>query len=221
MSVYPAAGALLAEHPNLRISLQSASWREVIHAVVEKKVDLGIAEISGAMHDDSLQTDLIGQHRVHFLCRAGHPILRERRITLTQLLEYPWATTRLPPRMAKAFPPSIKRAGYIDALSGDFVPAIDLWAPMNLGTLIAKSEVLALGPLTLVEHELKSGSVVIVLAEGLNLHGGYGFVYLKSRPLSPAARAYMTEIRAHEQLLVKNEARLEKLYRHTQRRTHT
>jgi len=92
---------------------------------------------------------------------------------------------------------------------------------MNLGTLIANSEVLALGPLTLVEHELKSGSVVIVLAEGLNLHGGYGFVYLKSQPLSPAARAYMTGIRAHEQLLVKNEARLEKLYRHTQRRTHT
>jgi DNA-binding transcriptional LysR family regulator len=221
MSVYPAAGALLAEHPNLRISLQSASWREVIHAVVEKKVDLGIAEISGAMHDDSLQTALIGQHRVHFLCRAGHPILRERRITLTQLLEYPWATTRLPPRMAKAFPPAIKRAGYIDTLSGDFVPAIDLWAPLNLSALIAKSEVLALGPLTLVEHELEKGSVVIVLTEGLNLHGGYGFVYLKSRPLSPAARAYMTEIRAHEQLLVKNEARLEKLYRHTQRRTHT
>jgi hypothetical protein len=123
--------------------------------------------------------------------------------------------------MAKAFPPAIKRAGYIDTLSGDFVPAIDLWAPLNLSALIAKSEVLALGPLTLVEHELEKGSVVIVQTEGLNLHGGYGFVYLKSRPLSPAARAYMTEIRAHEQLLVKNEARLEKLYRHTQRRTHT
>jgi DNA-binding transcriptional LysR family regulator len=54
LSVYPAAGALLARHPNLRVSLQSATWREVIQAVVEKKADLGIAEISGTIHDDAL-----------------------------------------------------------------------------------------------------------------------------------------------------------------------
>jgi DNA-binding transcriptional LysR family regulator len=221
LSVYPATGALLAKHPNLRISLQSASWREVIHSVVEKKVDLGIAEISGAMHDDALQTEPVGRHRVHFLCRASHPILRERRVGLTQLLDYPWATTRLPPRMATAFPPATGRAGFIDSLSGDFVPAIDLWAPINLGMLIANSEVLALGPLTLVEHELTSGSVVTVSTEGLDLRGGYGFVYLKSRPLSPAATAFMTEIRVQEHLLVKNEARLERLHRHTRRQMRT
>jgi DNA-binding transcriptional LysR family regulator len=221
LSVYPATGALLASHPNLRISLQSATWREAIQAVVEKKADLAIAEISGAMYDDSLQTALVGRHRVHFLCRAGHPILRQHRITLAQLLEYPWASTRLPPRMASAFPSATGRAGYIDTLSGDFVPAVDLWAPINLSLLIAKSEALALGPLTLVEHELKSGSVVIVPMEGLDLHGGYGFVYLKSRPLSPAARAFMAEVTACEQLLVTNEARLERMHRHTRRQART
>lgn len=214
LSVYPATGALLARHPNLRISLQSATWREVIQAVVEKKVDLGIAEISGAMHDEALQTDPVGQHRVHFLCRADHPILRQRRIGLAQLLEYPWATTRLPPRMTTAFPPASGRAGFIDTLSGDFVPAVDLWAPINLSLLVARSEVLALGPLSLVEHDLKSGTVVIVPTEGLNLRGGYGFTYLKSRPVSPAARAFMAEIRVQERLLVKNEARLERMHRH-------
>jgi DNA-binding transcriptional LysR family regulator len=213
LSVYPAAGALLGSHPNLRISLQSATWREVIHAVVEKKADLGIAEISGTIHDDALQTDPVGQHKVHFLCRAGHPILRERRVTLTQLLEYPWATTRLPQRMANAFPPSTGRAGFIDPLSGDFVPAIDLWAPINLGLLIAESEVLALGPLSLVKHDLKAGTVAIVPTEGLNLRGGYGFTYLKSRPLTPAARAFMTEIRVQEQQVGKNELRLEREFR--------
>ena len=73
--------------------------------------------------------------------------------------------------MATAFPAATGRAGYIDTLSGDFVPAVDLWAPINLGLLIVGSEVLALGPLSLVEHELRSGTAVIVPTEGLNLRG--------------------------------------------------
>jgi DNA-binding transcriptional LysR family regulator len=213
MSVYPAAGALLARHPRLKISLQSANWREVVQAVVEKRVDLGIAEVSAALLDDSLQAELIGQHRAHFLCRTGHPILGERRITLSQLLQYPWATTRLPQRMTAMFPAGTGHAGDIDTLSGDFVPTVEVWAPVNLGRVVAQSDVIALGTLSLVEHELTSGRVAIVSTEGLDLRAGYGFVYLKSRPLSPAARAYMAEVRNQERILVKHEARLEGLYR--------
>jgi DNA-binding transcriptional LysR family regulator len=219
MSVYPAAGALLARHPRLKISLQSANWREVVQAVVEKRVDLGIAEVSGALLDDSLQAELIGQHRAHFLCRTGHPILGERRITLPRLLQYPWATTRLPQRMTALFSSVAGQAGDIDTLSGDFVPAVEVWAPVNLGRLVAQSDVIALGTLSLVEHELTSGRVAIVSTEGLDMRAGYGFVYLKSRPLSPAARAYMAEVRTQERILVKHEARLESMYRGINRKT--
>lgn len=213
MSVYPAAGTLLARHPHLKLSLQSANWREVVLAVIEKKVDLGIAEISGALLDDSLQTELVGQHRAHFLCRTGHPILGERRITLPRLLHYPWVTTRLPNRMTALFSAGTGHAGDIDPFSGDFVPSIEVWAPVHLGRMVAQSDVIALGTLSLVEHELTSGRLVIVPTEGLHLRAAYGFVYLKSRPLPPSVRAYMTEVRAHEQLLSKQETRLERLYR--------
>ncbi len=219
MSVYRAAGALLARHRNLKISLQSANWREVVMAVAEEKVDLGISELSSALLDDSLQTEMVGQHRAHFLCRTGHPLLGERRITLAELLLYPWATTRLPNRMSTLFPSGTGRAGDIDKLSGDFVPAVEVWAPVHLGRLVEQSDVIALGTLTLVEQELTSGAVVIVPTEGLDLRAAYGFVYLKSRTLSPSARAYMTELRNQERLLVKHETRLESLYRGAHRRT--
>ena len=217
MSVYPAVGALLAKHPNLEISIRSAGWREVVQAVADKKVDLGICELSGASFDDSLQTDLVGQHRLHLLCRAGHPILGERRIALTQLLQYPWAATRIPRRIAARFPPATGRAGHIDVSNGDFVPAVDVWAPSGLGRVVAKSDVLSLSTLSLFEPELTSGSVVIVPTEGLDFRAGYGFVLLKSRPLSPAANACMAEIRAHEKSLARDEARLYGLYQHAQR----
>ena len=213
MSAYPAAGALLSKHPNLRISFQSTAWREVTQAVVDKKVDLGIAELSGAALDDSLQTEMVGQHRAHFCCRAGHPILRLRTIGLKHLLQYPWATTRLPPRHAAALPRDTGRAGYIDSFSGDFVPAVDVGTPTILGHLAVQSEVLLLCTLTLVEQDLKTGGVVIVPTPGLDFRASYGFIYLKSRPLSPATQAFMTEIRDYERSLSEHEARLEAQFR--------
>ena len=220
MSAYPAAGALLAKHPNLRVALHSIAWREVTQAVVDKKVDLGIAELSGAVLDDSLQTELVGQHRAHFCCRAGHPILRERAITMKQLLNYPWATTRLPPRQAAAFPRDTGRAGSIDSLSGDFIPAVDVGAPSNLGRLVERTEVLVLCTLSLVEPDLRNGGVVIVPTPGLDLRASYGFIYLKSRPVSPATQAFMAEIRAHERSLAVRESELEAKFGHAGKQAH-
>ncbi len=213
MSAYPAAGALLSKHPNLRISFQSTAWRGVTQAVVDKKVDLGIAELSGAELDDSLQTELVGQHRAHFCCRAGHPILRARAITLKNLLQYPWATTRLPPRHAAALPRNTGRAGYIDSFSGDFVPAVDVGTPTILGHLVVQSEVLLLCTLTLVEQDLRTGAVVIVPTPGLDFRASYGFIYLRSRPLSPATEAFMNEVRTQERALVDHESKLEAQFR--------
>jgi DNA-binding transcriptional LysR family regulator len=212
MSAYPAAGALLSKHPNLRISFQATAWREVTQAVLEKQVDLGIAELTGAAADDSLQTELVGQHRAHFCCRAGHPILRNRKITLNELLGYPWATTRLPPRHAAALPRYTGRAGFIDSYSGDFIPAVDVGMPSNLARLVVQSDVLLVSTLSLVEHDLRSGGVVIVPTLGLDFRASYGFMHLKSRPISPATLAFMAEFRAQEISLAAHEVELEAQY---------
>ena len=213
MCAYPAAGALLAKHPHLKISFLATAWREVTQAVVDRKVDLGIAEPGGAELDDTLSTELVGQRGAHFRCRAGHPILDTRAPSPRQMLQYPWATTRLPPRHAAVLPKDTGRAGSIDSFSGDFVPAVDVGAPTKLGRLIAQTEVLALVPLSLVEQDLRTGQVVVVPVEGLNLRSGYGFISLKSRPLSPATQAFMAEIRVHEQWLANHEVELEAQFR--------
>jgi DNA-binding transcriptional LysR family regulator len=213
MSAYPAAGALLSKHPNLRISFQATAWRDVTQAVLDKKVDLGIAELSGAEADDSLETELVGQHRAHFCCRAAHPILRNRAIKLKDLLDYPWGTTRLPPRHAAALPRDTGRAGYVDTFSGDFVPAVDVGTPANLVQLLVRNEVLLFCTLSLVERGLRTGGVVVVPVQGLDLRASYGFMYLKSRPLSPATLAFMAEFRAHEQTLAAHEAGLAAQFR--------
>jgi DNA-binding transcriptional LysR family regulator len=212
MSGYSAGGNLLARHPKLDISLHVTNWREITRLVSERKVDLGVGELTDAVSDDSFQTELVGQHTARFFCRPGHPILERPGVTLMDLLAFPWATTRLPRRLAAAFPRHVRPAGYIDSFNGDFVPAMEIDVPMQFGGLSSRSDVIALGAFQIVANELDAGVLAVIPTPKLNIRTGYGFIYLKDRPLSPAMRAFMAELRDEEKRCATRELEFERRY---------
>ena len=128
------------------------------------------------------------------------------------LMRFPWVHTRLPPRVAAAFPRPPGRAGRIDEKTRDFVPAIEIDVPMQLAAFARNSDALIFGALSLVERELETGTLAIVRTSALDVRGSYGFIHLKDRSLSPGARAFMQAVREEEALCVERETRLAKIY---------
>jgi DNA-binding transcriptional LysR family regulator len=212
MSGYAAAARLMRDYPRLGVSLHVMNWRDVTAAVNERRVDLGVAELSDAVLNETLITEVIGRHRTYAFCRPDHPILGLKRITLRDLLRFPWVHTRIPPRVAAAFPRPPGRAGRIDERTKDFVPAIEIDVPMQLAAFARDSDVLIFGALSLVELELEAGTLAIVRKSALDMRGSYGFIHLRDRSLSPAAKAFMQAVREQEILCVQREARLAKIY---------
>jgi DNA-binding transcriptional LysR family regulator len=210
ISGYPAAGRLLAKHPNIRLSLDVVGWRDVFPSVLEERADFGVGEISGWEKDPRFQTEAIDPHRANFFCRPDHPILNKGPRSLEDMAAYPWAGPPLPARIAGLFPSNEFPAGHINPINGDFIPAIQLNIPMNLGLFLAGTNVLAIATLALLESDLAAGTVVPV--PGFTLQSAYGFGYLKSRSLSPAALAYMAEIRAVEAEFTQREEQLIAIY---------
>jgi DNA-binding transcriptional LysR family regulator len=211
-SGYAAAGRLLARSPKLSLSLHVAGWREVTRAVAEREVDLGLAELTGALLDDTLVTEAVAEHGGHMVCSPSHPLLRKGRVTLADTLAYPWATVRIPPRLLGNLPRPIGAAGQIDPLTGDFVPAVEIDVPMQLARLVHGTEVLALTPLIAVEQDLASRALAVLPLNGLPLHTSYGFIRRRKRPVSPAMQAFMRELRAEEQSSTQHEADLAQLF---------
>ena len=205
---YPALARLLARRPNISITVHVAGWRDVVRQVIAREVDMGLAELGSLPADDQFQTILVGQHRGRFFCRPEHPVLKQGPMALAGLLEFPWIASRLPSRIAARLPQAPCKAGRIDPLNGDFVPAIEIDVPFALADLIADSDALALASLTLMEQELIAGSVGLVPMTGIELRAAYGFIYLKNRSLTPAALSYMQEILAVEADIVQREAAL-------------
>jgi DNA-binding transcriptional LysR family regulator len=212
ISGYAAAGRVMAAHPRLQIALHVANWREVTKAVVEKRAELGIAELSDAVLNEQLDTEVLAKHRARLFCRHGHPLLQSAHVTLEALLEFPWANTRLPPRVAAALPREPVRAGRFDELTGDFVPALETDVPMQFGQLVEGNDVIAFGVFSMVESELEAGRLAYLPTPTLELRASYGFIFHRNRSLSPAAQAFMHAMREQERICVEREARLEQRF---------
>jgi len=212
ISGYSACGNLLARYPKLNISLHVTDWRTATRLVLERKVDLGVCDLADAVTDDAFQTELVGQHTGRFFCCPGHPILARPVVALEDLLEFPWATTRVPQRVAGTFPPNVGRAGFIDSFSGDFVPAIEFDVPMQIVSLTYRSDVISMSTFQIVANDLNAGALVFIPTPKLNIRAHYGFVYLKDRAISPAMRAFMHELREEETRCAEREQEFERRY---------
>jgi DNA-binding transcriptional LysR family regulator len=212
ISGYPALVRLLAKYPKISIAVHVGGWREVLRQVIAREVDLGLAELGGMPADDQFETVMVGQHRGRFFCRPGHPVLKQGPVELAELLEFPWVSSRLPSRFATIMPHSVSNAGRIDPFNGDFVPAIEIDVPFALAGLISGSDALALASLAMMEQDMAAGIVALVPMAGIEFRAAYGFIYLKNRSLTPAAKTYMQEILAVEADIVQREAALAHRY---------
>jgi DNA-binding transcriptional LysR family regulator len=206
---YPGIARLLARHPKITVAAHVTGWRDVVQQVAARTVDLGIAEIAYLQGNEKFATERIGQHKGYFFCRPEHPILKRKRITLKHLLELPWVASRLPSRIAENFPDSLGAAGTIDLVSGDFVPAIEVDVPMKFHEFLARSDVLVLATLNIMERALRAGKAVVVPTRALPMRTNYGFIYVRDRTLPPAVLAFMQVVREVEAEIAREEAALE------------
>lgn len=209
-SGYASLARLHARHPQIKITAHVAGWREVAHQVATGAVDLGIAEISTLQGREEFTCELLGEHEGRLFCRPDHPLLSQSgSVTLAQTLDYPWVASRIPLRLAThLLPATLGCAGAYDAVTGDFVPAIEIDVPMQIVKFVENSNALALGNLSTFEQELIAGDIAPLPIRDLALRTRYGFIYLKERSLPPAVEAYMREVRIVEAEICQRESLL-------------
>jgi DNA-binding transcriptional LysR family regulator len=219
LGVYPAeisghtsAGRLVRTHPHLTCRIRLCNWREMASQVADRSVDLGFGELSKATAQESLETERMGDHALVMFARAGHPLLRLRHVSFDDVIAYPWVATRAPPRMARFFPRRPVAAGQLDEETGDFVPAFQADDVSGIVTMVRESDAVSAATLGLLEANLNMGTVGILRFKAPWLVLRYGFVMLRGRTPSPAATAYMAEVRAVETEVAAREAELRKQY---------
>lgn len=207
-----AIGRALAGHPRLRFRVEVRNWRTVMSAVIDRTIDLGLAEISAAAGESRLESTRVGTHRAVFFCRPTHEILTVDSPGLDRLIRYPWVSTPLPRRLAEHLPSEPTPAGQVDSLTGDFLPAVQFDVVSELAQVVEQSDAIGLATLPMLAAELARGSVDIVGFHPAWLQGEFGFIHRRGRSLSPIAHLYMDAVLEIKGELAARQAELESRY---------
>lgn len=201
MSVGQAAGVLMGKHPHLNVEVSTSDLRSLVAQVLQRKLDLAVVELSMVGDETGLATEALPEHPGCFYCRTGHPLARQPRPSLKQVLAYPYVGPRLPQRIADDFLQLVK-VGRIDADSGDYLPPVKVDTVPVAIDVVLHSDAVGLAPLALLAPEVRAGRLLALPLRPDWMHTRYGFVYLRDRQLSPAAQAFMAEVRAVEAKLL-------------------
>jgi DNA-binding transcriptional LysR family regulator len=207
ISGHRALGRLAQKHPSLRCRIELREWNRCTELLISRQADLALAEVTIAQSDDGLVAETIGTHPGRFYCRSGHPLLRVRCPGLRHVSAYPWVMVPLPPRLNRALTDVHPAAGRYDEKLHQFVPAIRVETVSGMKQIVAESNAISAAPLCLIRDEVRRRILAPIPLDVPWLRLKYGFVYLRDRMLSPAARAFMAEVRAIEEAIAATTAR--------------
>jgi DNA-binding transcriptional LysR family regulator len=197
ISVGRTLARLIAKHPGLKIQLDSPNWPTLHEYVLEGRLDLGVMEVSLVENEPRLETEKLPGHRAVFYCRAGHPLAAKSHPDYADIFAFPYVGTRLPPRLAQAFQ-HVMPAGSIDRANGHFVPHVSTNSLRLAREIVLLSDAVSIGIRSQLANDIAGGRLAVIDFHPPWLVSNYGFIYLRNRSLSPAALAFMAEMRAVE-----------------------
>ena len=189
-----AIGMLMQQYPAITSQILVLGWRQVMDQILSQHADVGLAEIGTAELDERIQVEPVAAHPVRFYCRSKHPLYRRKRLAIADLGQYPLVGSRLPPRVAGCF----FGGGSLDALNGDFVPAIESDEPTMARNIVRQSNAISYAaiPQLCSWPDREDFHILPVIEPWMQLN--YGFISLKNRTLSPAALKFMELVLAAE-----------------------
>ncbi len=158
LSLGSAIGRLVSRHPGLRVDVTVADWRQLIDGVLGKRFDLAVAELAGMTRNPRLALEPFPRHAGVFFCRAGHPLLDDRVLTLRRVLAFPLVGPRMPARVHRLIARHVK-GGTVDRETGDYVPPIKTEGVSVAKSVAASSDAIGLAPLALITAEIEAGAL--------------------------------------------------------------
>ncbi len=205
MSGHLALASMLGKYPAVRARLKIVEWNRVTEPLVTQEADLALAEVAIAETDARLVAEQVATHPLVFVVRRGHPLERLRRpLTIADITGYPWAAMPVPPRVYCHFPADGLAAGRVDAAAKRFIPAVRVDTVRGAIQIAASSDAVTATTAALVAADLQSGELSSLPFEAPWLRLNYGFIYLRDRSVSPAAKAFMAEVRKVETRYAEN-----------------
>jgi DNA-binding transcriptional LysR family regulator len=193
----PVVGRLNQMHPGLQIRLLVAPWQELPKRARARDVDILVLEVSAVETLDDFETHALEQHPLGLACRAGHPIIQQAKVTVSDFFRYPLAGPSLAAQQHQ-YIDSLRPVGTQDASAPDGPLTIECDSSELLKSILIESNALSLMPHFMIEKELASGLLAHLPGFDLGIGARFAAAWVQRRPLSAAGLKFVELLKVHD-----------------------
>ena len=188
------AALLLAKHPGLSVRVESMDARDVVLGVLEARFDVGVASASRVGKEPKLAIEPLQPHAIHFVCRPGHPLSKQKNLALAQVLEYPIVSGHMGGEVAQ-LALSSGAPGRFDAQTGEFQPTIEVNSMSLAREIVRHSDAVLPATFGMISDEISTGRLLRLDVAPLPIKVRPCQFYRRGRTPSPAALTFMEILR--------------------------
>jgi DNA-binding transcriptional LysR family regulator len=186
ISVGHSVGELLARYPTLEVDVSVGGWLSLRQQVLDRQLDLSVAELSGIGDDQRFEVQPCEKHRAVLICRKSHPLLHAEALTLQGIRNFPLVSTILPGRM-RVLPARRESGRHGDDL---VVPTVRVDTMGLVMDIVAASDAIGIAMPVHVLPSVQRGDLAVLALDLPFLRSNYGIIRLAGRTPSPAAEAF-------------------------------
>lgn len=202
IGVAPAPAALLLTpflihmaqtHPRIKVRTETGATSALLDALRSETIDAIVGDAYVLRAADDIDMEPLGELPAGLVCRAGHPILRKRRVDIEAIRTYPVATTTLSTVVSRQLAELWGPGAAPDKLFTLHCDNLDMLRSVTLAT-----DTLLFGVLPITRQERAAGLMAEVrMPPDPRRCGRYGIARMAARSLSPALEALYGFTREH------------------------
>jgi LysR family transcriptional regulator of gallate degradation len=183
-----AIAAVLQRHPRLHIRSLESPYEELTASLLSGRIDfiVGAQRAGGA---DVFASRSLFQDNAALVVRSGHPLTRQRKLTLQDLAGYPWVLSRSGTPLRESLELFFQRQ-HAPAPT----PAVETGDLALARGLLLSSDMLTVLSAHQLHHEVRTGQLVVLPFEMHGMERSIGIITRKNAHLSPGAYALLAEI---------------------------
>jgi len=170
-------------------------WRTCIEDLIERRSELAITDTRSAQEYPELASETLGGGQALFFCGPAHPLTKQKTLSWSDLMRFPWATTVAQARWLDLIPSNLGAAGRIDPVTGDFVPAICVDNFSSMVAAVKNNRAISVAPAAFITDDLKRGDLVTLPISEPWLIMEYGLIWRRNQTWSPSLRRFVETLK--------------------------
>ncbi|MFK5980513.1 MAG: LysR substrate-binding domain-containing protein [Rhizobiaceae bacterium] len=187
--------------PNVSIVVKDGTNDVLMPLLHTGDLDLVLGRLAEYRHREGLIQETLFKEQLVVACRKDHPLSTKKAVSTEQLAECNWILPPVETTLRRQIEKEFFDRGHAPPKIG-----VECVSFLTIRALLAKTDMLCMLPLNVVENELAQGALATIHCKLHISSGLVGVSYRSLDALSPAAHEFLKELRVQAQCIADPES---------------